>query len=148
MLRRRPLERPDGRELSSTLASLGIATPTGGQHPRSGRPGVFDPQDADAEPADDHRESADAGALLADGEDDYAGYTPPLACSPRAVLVGDLLEVEEGSGVWVVVDESPEDDLAEPGCIAISWRGDGDESGSVSVPEDELLHVRRPEEDW
>ena len=72
----------------------------------------------------------------------------PLACAPRAVLVGDLLEVEEGSGVWVVVDESPEEDLAEPGCLAISWRGDGDESGSMSVPEDELLRVRRPEEEW
>jgi len=141
------LERPDGRELSSTLASLGIATPTGGQRPRSGRPGVFDPQDADVEPAD-HPGPAVAGALSAAEDDDYAGYTPPLPCSPRAVVVGDLIEVEEGSGVWVVVDESPEEDLAEPGCLAISWRGDGDESGSMSVPEDELLRVRRPEEEW
>ena len=31
--------------------------------------------------------------------------------------------------------------------IAVSWRGDGDESGSISLPDDNYVEVRRPEED-
>jgi len=61
--------------------------------------------------------------------------------------VGDLIEVEEGSGVWVVVDEPPEEDVVAPGMIAVSWRGDGDESGYLSLPDDLQRPVRRPEED-
>lgn len=61
-------------------------------------------------------------------------------------MIGDLIEVDEGSGVWVVVDEAPEDDVEDPGMIAVSWRGDGDESGSVSLSDDVLVDVRRPEE--
>lgn len=79
------------------------------------------------------------------GFDEFAGYAAPISCPPHSVMVGDLLEVD--TGVWGVVDEPPEEDLADPGCVAISWRGDGDESGFVSVPEDEMVMVRRPEED-
>ena len=46
-----------------------------------------------------------------------------------------------------MVDEPPEEDLAAPGMIAVSWRGDGDESGSISLPDDNYIEVRRPEED-
>ena len=63
------------------------------------------------------------------------------------LAVGDLIEADEGSGIWVVVDEPPEDDVVSPGMVAVSWRGDGDESGSLSVSDDLLIPVRRPEED-
>jgi|SRR5664279_2592326 len=79
--------------------------------------------------------------------DDYEGYAAPVPVSPRDLVIGDLIEVDEGSGIWVVIDEMPEDDFASPGCIAISWRGDGDESGSLSVPDEDALPARRPEED-
>ena len=62
-------------------------------------------------------------------------------------MLGDLIQVDQDGDDWVVVDESPEDDLAAPGMIAISWRGDGDESGSISIPDDTEVPVRRPEED-
>lgn len=48
--------------------------------------------------------------------------------------------------MWVVVDEPPEDDLVDPGMVAVSWRGDGDESGSLSLSDDVLVDVRHPEE--
>ena len=46
-----------------------------------------------------------------------------------------------------MVDEQPEDDVVAPGMIAVSWRGDGDESGSISLPDDTLIDVRRPQEE-
>ena len=49
--------------------------------------------------------------------------------------------------MWVVVDEPPADDVLDPGLVAVSWRGDGDESGCISVSDDILIEVRRPEED-
>ncbi len=94
---------------------------------------------------DDAYEPAAAHAAALDA-DEYVGYAPPTTCSPRSPMVGDLIEVEDGSGVWVVVDEVPEDDVVDPGMIAVSWRGDGDESGSVSLPDDYEVAVRRPEE--
>jgi hypothetical protein len=79
--------------------------------------------------------------------DEYVGYAPPVSCAARDLVVGDLIQIEDGAGEWVVVDEPPEEDLAAPGMIAVSWRGDGDESGSISLPDDNYIEVRRPEED-
>lgn len=133
----RDREGPDGRELASTLAALGIRTPNGAQsrNLRSVDPPVY------TEPAAPVFESAE------DAGDEYAGYAQPAATSPHGLMVGDLIEVEEGTGIWVVVDEPPEDDPVAPGMVAVSWRGDGDESGSVSLPDDTQIQVRRPEED-
>ncbi len=61
-------------------------------------------------------------------------------------MVGDLIEADEGSGIWVVVDELPEEDVVAPGYLAVSWRGDGDESGAISLPDDTPIAVRRPQE--
>lgn len=135
----------DGRALSSTLASLGIA---GGEPERRPRLQLVSPAPVD-EPLN---EPAEAPARPADETqvefevDEYAGYAPATTCSPRSLMVGDLIEVEEGSDVWVVVDEPPEDDVVALGLIAVSWRGDGDESGSISLPDDHQVAVRRPEE--
>ncbi|MGV1009513.1 MAG: hypothetical protein ACOYBY_13010 [Dermatophilaceae bacterium] len=63
------------------------------------------------------------------------------------MIVGDLIQIEEGSGVWVVVDEPPADDVLDLDQVTVSWRGDGDESGSLSLSDDILIEVRRPEED-
>jgi hypothetical protein len=129
-----------GRELSSTLASLGIGTrvPT----PRS-RPLLPAVRVQDSRPEPDP--TSGAGTTYT-ADDDYAGYSPPVPCALEDLAVGDLIEVDEGSGVWVVVDEMPEADLLAPGMVAISWRGDGDESGSISVTDDTRIPVRHPEE--
>jgi len=134
-------EEHDGRAMSSTLASLGIST---GAHPGPcGRPHLRLVE------VDDLPSSGDQFATdWAEHEvDEYVGYDDPVSCSPRELLVGDLIEVEEGSGVWVVIDEPPEDDVVEGGMVAVSWRGDGDESGSLSLPADAFVPSRRPAEE-
>ena len=123
-----------GRELSSTLTSLGLGH---GPRPAAPRWDLAD-RSADAETGSEYQ--------LVEESDEYEGYLAPTGCSPRDLMIGDLIEVDEGSGVWVVVDEAPEDDVEDPGMIAVSWRGDGDESGSVSLSDDVLVDVRRPEE--
>ena len=130
----------DGRELSSTMASLGIST---SDHPGPcSRPHLrlVDALEQDA------AETEQGGGLTWD-LDEYVGYAPPVSCAARDLVVGDLIQIEDGAGEWVVVDEPPEEDLAAPGMIAVSWRGDGDESGSISLPDDNYIEVRRPEED-
>ena len=87
----------------------------------------------------------DAGASWGDSVEDYDGYAPPISTYPGHLVPGDLIQVDDVDG-WVVVDEPPEDDLAAPGLLAISWRGDGDESGCLSVADDTQIAVRRPEE--
>lgn len=124
-----------GRELSSTMASLGINT--SGETPR-----VVDRSNSSAQSAPQVDPSEPDLP-----EDDYAGYAPAASCAARDLVVGDLIEVEEGSGTWVVVDEAPEEDVITPGLVAVSWRGDGDEWGSLSVSDDIEVAVRRPEED-
>ena len=132
----------DGRAMSSTLASLGISTST--HQGACGRP---------------HLRLVEAHAQVLDVDqasdtdwaehdvDEYVGYAPATSCAPRDLMVGDLIEAEDGSGQWVVVDEPPEDDVVDLGMVAVSWRGDGDESGSLSYPDDTTISVRRPEED-
>lgn len=132
----------DGRAMSSTMASLGISTtshtgPCARPHLR-----LVDALEQFASDQDF------AGPDWAEHElDDYVGYAPATSCPPRDLVVGDLIEVDEGSGVWVVVDEQPEEDVVDPGMVAVSWRGDGDESGSLSLPDDVTVPVRRPQED-
>jgi S-DNA-T family DNA segregation ATPase FtsK/SpoIIIE len=130
-----------GRELSSTLASLGIRTriPTP-------RPRVLELVVSGADPVPPATHGAAYALDGYDEDDDYDGYLPAVPVTLNDLSVGDLIEVDEGSGVWVVVDEMPEEDLLEPGMVAISWRGDGDESGSISLADDTRIPVRRPEE--
>lgn len=130
--------------MSSTLASLGIGT---GTHPGTGgRPHLR------LVAAHDHFVGDDDQGSVTDwaehGVDEYVGYAEPVSCTPRELVVGDLIEVDEGSGIWVVVDEAPEDDVVDPGMVAVSWRGDGDESGSLALADDTTVPVRRPEEDF
>ncbi|MFE5339673.1 DNA translocase FtsK [Isoptericola sp. NPDC056578] len=76
--------------------------------------------------------------------DAYAGFGEPQAIGPDNLVVGDLIQMEDAESEWVFVDEHPEPDILDAGCIAISWRGDGDEYGSVSLPADTTVMTRRP----
>ena len=129
----------DGRALSSTLASLGLGESPA---PRSRRY-----EETFAAIANCVDEVDDSPSWSDRMDDEYAGYASASSCYPRHLVLGDLIQVDQDGDDWVVVDESPEDDLAAPGMIAISWRGDGDESGSISIPDDTEVPVRRPEED-
>ncbi len=133
-----------GRQLSSPAASLGLAAAPGelaaeGSLPARPQLHLVRPVDA----SDDQ----ESGLEVDPAEDEYLGYAPPAIRSPRDIEVGDLVECDEGSGLWVVVDEPPEDDVLDPGMVAISWRGDGDEYGSMSLADDALIPVRRPAEE-
>jgi len=130
----------DGRELSSPLASLGLLGDKIPPRPRLELPW----SDALPDVVDDAG-SREWGTAVA--YDDYDGYSEPTACSPLSLGVGDLIEADSGSGLWVVVDEAPVDDPLEPGAVAVSWRGDADECGSLSLPIDTDISVRRPLED-
>ena len=140
--------RLSGRELSSALASLGIGEnglrPTG--HHSSADPAIraHGADDANVETSDEPSTTESWMDHLDD--DEYAGYAAETSTYPRHLVPGDLVRVDPDDDVWVVVDEQPVDDLADPGLIAISWRGDGDESGSISLPDDTPIAVRRPEE--
>lgn len=123
------------RALSSTLAALGLDP----NLPSSGRrrvaPGLFvDEAHDEDEPFPEHA-------------DQYIGYGAPIHLPPSRLEVGDLIQVEEGSGEWVVIDEDPEEDAFDPACIAVSWRSDTDECGSLSLPASEPVAVRRPDID-
>ncbi len=130
--------RPDGRALSSTLASLGIGEFAGSVVARRSIEPTFSSVDADVD--------VDHGPSWMDPVDDYAGYAAETTTYPRHLVPGDLIRLDPTDEVWVVVDEEPVDDIAEPGLIAISWRGDGDEAGALSVTDDTEIAVRRPEE--
>jgi S-DNA-T family DNA segregation ATPase FtsK/SpoIIIE len=135
----------DRRALSSPLASLGIEDTQFDSRTRHLRV-VEAAADSAVSTVDDADTDAEAFVDGSPVEDDYAGYAEPVFSTPTGVVVGDLIEVDPGSGVWVVVDEHPEDDVLDPGMVVLSWRGDGDEAGTVSLPDDLSIHIRRPEE--
>lgn len=146
-------DRAAGRQLASTLASLGIHDPdqlrpsdpwldsepteTLRPHLRVVEPTEPDPTSDQPAAADGHRPDLD----------DYAGYAEPSPSAVHEITVGDLIEVEEGSGIWAVIDEAPEEDISAPGMVALSWRGDDDSAGVLSVPNDNQIAIRRPLEE-
>ncbi|WP_114905812.1 hypothetical protein [Ornithinimicrobium murale] len=130
----------DGRQAASALSMLGLA---GGASSPGGE-GSTPSRHAG------HRrgfETDDEPVAVSDVEDyavgEFEGYEDPDESLPGGLIVGDLIEEDAGSGVWVVVDEMPEPDPASPGMTAVSWRSDSDESGALSLPEDEQVTVRR-----
>ena len=135
--------RLEGRQLSGTLVSLGIGPPAGAAAD-TGEQVLVDTLPV-LRDAVDVNDDVDAGTSWGDSVDDCDGYAPPTSTYPGHLVPGDLIQVDGVDG-WVVVDETPEDDLAAPGLLAISWRGDGDESGCLSVADDSPIAVRRPQE--
>lgn len=79
------------------------------------------------------------------GFDPFKGYGPEQDVAPLEVQVGDLLEHE---GTWVTVEIEPEAGLneEEPDLVSLSWRSDDDHSGSVDLPDDATVQIRRPDE--
>jgi len=136
-----------GRDLSSPLASLGLHHPVA-PAASAGAPGHREPSfDAVTEAAD--TDDSDPWWVDAPEVDPYPGYAPETTTSVAHLVPGDLIHLDDADpDTWVVVDEPPEEDLADPdgGLIAVSWRGDGDESGSLSIPDGTRIAVRRPEE--
>lgn len=124
------------RAMASTLAALGLdpnLPATTGR--RRLAPGLFTDGDADDTVADDH----------SDSDDPYLGYGAPINLPPIKLEVGDLVQAEEGSDEWMVVDEDPEEDPVDLDYVMVSWRSDDDRCGSISLPAAELVAVRRPE---
>ena len=118
-----------GRELSSPLAVFGLTNPSGqrpsGTFSRPPRPVVMPD-------------------VVEDGIEDYFGFGPVTSSTPSRLTVGDLLLVDEDTDQWAIVDSEPDEDLSDTDCVMVTWRGDGDEEGAISLPADELVTVRRP----
>jgi len=131
----------DGRALSSTLASLGIGKTPVNPADRMHRESTFAAVNEELAAG-----SHTAASWMDSPLDEYAGYAPETTTHPMHLVPGDLIRLDPDDDTWVVVDEEPVEDYAEPGCVAISWRGDGDESGALSVSDDTPIAVRRPEE--
>jgi hypothetical protein len=129
-----------GREIASPMAIFGL--------PASSTPGVrLTKTQAEAGAGrveQDTPTAAPAVEVEVDDLGEWIGYGPVTSTSPTSLQVGDLVLVDDESGQWAVLDAEPEDDCADPGCIALSWRGDGDECGALSVPGDAALPVRHP----
>jgi hypothetical protein len=75
---------------------------------------------------------------------DYSGYDPPALRGPYELEVGDLVELDEGSGIWVTVDEEAEPDPSDPTAVAVSWRDDQDDTGVLCLPDTSAVPSRRP----
>lgn len=79
-----------------------------------------------------------------DVEDDkWAGYGSP---APRAVddlLIGDLVCVDPGHGVWAILEKEPEPDPIDPDAVMLSVRGEGDQFDLLTVPSEGTV-VSRP----
>lgn len=130
------------RALASTLASLGISD---AREIPPARPSLRLVGGPGGEPASALGASPEEAPDV--DVDELAGYGEAVPVGPTELAPGDLVEVEEGAGVWGVVEGPPEDDVTCPGMVAISWRGDGDETGSLSLDEDSTVLVRRPLEE-
>lgn len=124
----------EAKAMGSTLASLGLGgtdTSAGGMPPEYRLSAVPDLGESGDDQDDD------------DGEwSQFDGYLDPEPCSPSGVQMGDLIEVDPGT--WGVVDEEPMEDGDDS--VALSWRGDDDEAGYLSVAADEMVMVRRPDD--
>ena len=72
--------------------------------------------------------------------DDPFGADEEIAA--RDVVAGDLLLVQDAPAVWALV-EAAEVDLTDDELLCIDWRGDDDDAGSIVVPEDSFVTVRR-----
>lgn len=79
-----------------------------------------------------------------DDLDDWEGFSEPAGRSPADLQVGDLVLVEEDVEQWAVVDTEPGPDEFDDDHYAITWRGDGDTEGVLSVPYDSEISCRRP----
>lgn len=146
-----------GRDLASPMAVFGL-TPlvqvadAAGEADLTGM--VGEPERSGARPSGASHDlvhllavpAVDSNADLDESEQggDQFGYGLAEARAVDELQIGDLVLVDEDTGVWGVVDEQIEADLADPGYLAVSWRGDDDDCGLLSLPDDTTVTVRRP----
>lgn len=80
-----------------------------------------------------------------DDVDDWEGFSEPESRSPGELQVGDLILVDEETDQWAVIDSDPgPDEFDDDDHIAITWRGDGDVEGVISMPYDSEIACRKP----
>lgn len=77
-----------------------------------------------------------------DLDDGYGDIEEGVATSLRP---GDLVLVDDTLDLWAVV-EAAEPDVVEEDYICVDYRTDDGDGGSISVPEDETIPVRKPVE--
>lgn len=74
--------------------------------------------------------------------DPTEGYGPAQAIDPMGVEIGDLIELEDG--IWVTVDQEPEEDPFNPGAVSLCWRDDEGNEGVYSIGWTDSISTRRP----
>lgn len=94
-----------------------------------------------------HASAGGAGDGGSSGEEDgFDGYGPALEVAAAHLQPGDLVLVDEGADTWGTVDAEVEEDPTDPDQTLLSWRDDVDGGGSLSLPGESVLTVRRPAE--
>lgn len=130
------------RKLASTTTYLGLESSDhdldevdadGHEYPTAGRQELMDPPSVD-----------EVLAYEEPAFDEFEGYGEAEPALPWDAEIGDLLQ--DGDR-WVVVDEDPIEDPADPSLVAISWRDDADEAGSLAIDPSDPIFLRRPVED-
>ena len=127
--------REEARRLTSTMSVLDLDT-----NELTRTPGTLG--DVTPETERDNEVPVDEYGVPID-LDDYTGYDQPTPMLPFDLEIGDLIQVDDAVG-WAVVDEDPAEDGLDPDQVAISWRDDQDQFGSVSLDATTHLLVRRP----
>lgn len=87
------------------------------------------------------REGTFTRAIVPEHQRALEGYGELAPAMPWEVQIGDLLR--DGDN-WVVVDEEPIEDPADPTMVAISWHDDTDEAGSLAIDPSDPVFLRRP----
>jgi len=128
--------RGDARQLASTMAVLGLETVE-----LTRRPGTLG--SVEDEPALVQEMIVDEYDLPLD-LGDYSKYDEPTQVLPGDLQFGDLIQVDDADGGWAVVDEDPQEDALDEQMVAVSWRDDADQYGSVSLAGDTFVLARRP----
>jgi len=88
-------------------------------------------------------EDTDAEELQEDPEQLDDDYGPEQEVLARRIQPGDRILADTSLYLWAVV-EFAERDIDDEDQVVIDWRGDGDEAGSLSVPDSAYLTMRRP----
>ena len=106
-----------GRDLSSTLASLGLHHPSSPADPAgpAAAPRRVEPSfDAVTEAAE--ADDSDQWWVESTDVEQYPGYAPETTTSVLHLVPGDLIRLDDAEpDAWVVVDEPPEEDSGGPG---------------------------------
>ncbi len=71
------------------------------------------------------------------------GYLDIAQAPTSALRPGDLLLINDTLDVWAVVEDA-QPDVVEEGYICVDYRTDDGDEGSISIPDDETVPVRKP----